>query len=82
MNNKLLLIKDLIKEIPESYGEDIRNELVSILQYSDPKQAEGNVDRITGLSEHEIRLIKKLSEQTEKLNKLFKEGPNENYDQL
>ena len=72
MNSKVLLIKDLIKEIPPTEWEDIRDELLSILLFSDLKEAEGPINKDTGLSEYEIKLIKKLATQTENLNKIYK----------
>jgi hypothetical protein len=78
MNSKVLLIKDLIKEIPDNEWEDIRDELLSILLFSDLKEAAGPINKDTGLSEYESKLIKKLASQTENLYKLYKcnKGPD------
>jgi len=76
MNNKTLLIKGLIREIPASEWEEIRDELLSMLLFSDIKEAEGTINSDTGLNEHEVKLIKKLAQNTEDLYKLYKSDHN------
>jgi hypothetical protein len=81
MNSKTLLIKGLIREIPASEWEEIRDELLSMLLFSDVKEAEGTINAETGLSEHEITLIKKLAQNTEDLYKLYKSNQDNGSDQ-
>jgi hypothetical protein len=74
LNHKLEAVKCILQGLKAEDQEAFRSHLISWLLFSGPNDAPRRTFNLKGLTEKERDLIKRLSEQAERLNRLLDEG--------
>lgn len=84
-NKKISEFVDVVKTFTEGLSDEekeiMRDEMLAFLLFNEFKTASKHTGnkRLDSLTEHERKLIRKLSEQTELLNRLLNENRNKEF---